>query len=133
MLKARPAKEVIVRLLNQVGALDEVAKIVSDKGVNLLATCTWVEGDQAVVRMVTDDNTRVVDALRARKWQVREADAIITETPHKPGMLRHVTERLARGGIDIHHLYATSTFSHDSTLIVLATANNDRAVVLLNG
>ena len=133
MLKARPAKEVVVKLLNQVGALDEVAKIVSDKGVNLLATCTWVEGDQAIVRMVTDDNTRVVDALRARKWQVREADAVITEAPHKPGMMRHVTERLARGGIDIHHLYATATFSHDSTLIVLATANNDRAVVLLNG
>lgn len=133
MLKARPAKEIILKLQNEVGALDRIARTIADKGINLLATSTWVEGDQAVVHLVTEDNVRVLDALKGQSWSARESDVVVTETPHKPGMLRHVTDRLSRGGIDIHHLYATASLGQDTTLVVLATANNDRAVVLLNG
>jgi hypothetical protein len=57
---------------------------------------------------------------------------VLTEVPHKPGMLRHVTERLARGSVDLHHLYATTTPGQAESLVALATANNDHAVVLLN-
>ena len=47
-------------------------------------------------------------------------------------MLRHVTERLARGSVDIHHLYVSTTSEQGESLVVLATANNDHATVLLN-
>jgi len=133
MLKARPGKEVVVRVENAVGTLDEIAKIVSDRGANLLATCAWVEGDRAVVHLVTDDHRRVLEALAARYVDVREADVVISEAPHKPGMLRRATDRLAAGDIDIHHFYATASMAQDQCLFVFATANNDRAVVLLNG
>jgi hypothetical protein len=48
-------------------------------------------------------------------------------------MLRRVTDRLSQGGIDIHHLYVTGTLAQDSCLVVFASANNDHALVLLNG
>jgi hypothetical protein len=63
---------------------------------------------------------------------LREVDAVMMEVPHKPGMLRSITDRLAREEIDIHHLYATSAGAQDECLVVLATANNDRAIALLN-
>jgi hypothetical protein len=81
---------------------------------------------------VTDDNRRIADALRSKNYDPRESDVVLTEVPHKPGMLRHVTERLAKGSIDIHHLYASTVSEQGESLVVLATANNDRAVVLLN-
>lgn len=132
MLKTRPGKEVVVRMENRVGGLDAMAKLISEKGANILAVSAWVERDRAIVHMVTDDNVRVLDALRERDLDAREADVLLTEAPHKPGMLHHVTERLAKGEIDIHHLYATASISQDSCLVVFATANNDRAMVLLN-
>lgn len=132
MLKTRSAKEVTVRMANEIGTLDRVAKIVADKGVNLLAMCAWVEGAQAVIRLLTDDSVRVVDSLRPHKYDVRETDVLLTEMPHKPGMLHRLTETLAQGDIDIHHLYAAATGSQDRCLVVFATANNDRAMVLLN-
>jgi hypothetical protein len=132
MLKARPGKEVVLRVENEVGVLDQIARTVAEKGVDIVATCAWVEGPEAVIHLVTDDNLRVVDALRSKNYAPKEADVVLTEVPHKPGMLRHVTERLAKGSIDIHHLYASTTSEQGESLVVLATANNDRATVLLN-
>lgn len=132
MLKAKPAKEVTVRSQNEIGTLDGIAKAIADKGINILAVCAWVEGTHAVIRLVTDDSVRVLDALRARKYEAREADVLLTEAPHKPGMLRRMTETLAQGDIDIHHLYATATMTQERSLVVFATTNNDRAMVLLN-
>jgi hypothetical protein len=132
VLKTKPAKEVIVRIQNEIGALDEIAKTIADKGVNILAVCTWVEGAQAVIRFVTDDSVRVMDALRTRRYEARQADVLMTEAPHKPGMLHRITEKLAQGEIDIHHLYATATTTQEQCLVIFASANNDRAMVLLN-
>ena len=132
MLKTKPAKEVLVRMANEIGALDRMAKTVADKGVNLLAISAWVEGPHAVLRLVTEDNLRVMDVLRANGYDAREADVLVAEVPHKPGMLRHICERLALGGIDIHHLYATASAAQDQSVVVFATAHNDRAMVLLN-
>jgi hypothetical protein len=115
MLKARPGKEVVLRVENEVGVLDQIARTVAEKGVDIQAVSAWVEGPLAVIRLVTDDNRRVA-----------------TEVPHKPGMLRHVTERLARGAVDVHHLYVSTVSEQGESLVVLATANNDRATVLLN-
>jgi len=132
MLKVRPGKEVVIRMPNAIGTVNEIARIVADKGVNVLAVSAWVEGAQAVIRLVTDDTVRVLGALRAQKYDAREADVLVMEPSHKPGMLHRVTETLARAETDIHHLYATGSTSQARCLLVFATANNDRAMVLLN-
>ncbi|MCG6927385.1 MAG: hypothetical protein LJF30_19005 [Acidobacteria bacterium] len=132
MLKARLGKEVVLRIENEVGVLDQIARTVAEKGVDILATSAWTEGAVGVVHLVTDDNLRVVGALRARNYDPKESDVVLADVPHKPGMLRHVTERLARGSVDVHHLYATTVPGQGESLVVLATANNDHAVVLLN-
>ena len=132
MLKTRMAQEVTVRMENEIGTLDGLAKAVAERGVNIIGVCAWVEGAQAVVRFLTDDSVRVLDTLRGMKHEARETDVLVTEVPHKPGMLHRITATLAKGGLDVHHLYATGTHAQDRSLVVFATANNDRALVLLN-
>jgi len=132
MLKARPAREVVLQVLNDVGSLHRITRIISDKGVNLLGTSSWVHGDQAIIRLMTDDNVRVADALRAAGFSPHEGEVVATEVAHKPGMLRGLTEKLAAEGIDLHHLYATAQPGHDRCLVVFASSNNDRAIVVLN-
>jgi hypothetical protein len=132
MLKTRLAKEVTVRMENEIGTLDSLAKAIAERGVNVLGVCAWVEGAQAVIRVLTDDSVRVLDTLKGLHYEARESDVLVTEAPHKPGMLHRITATLAKGGLDIHHLYATGTHAQDHSLVVFATANNDRALVLLN-
>ena len=132
MLKTRVARETVVRVPNEIGMLDDMAKQIAEKGIDVLAVTAWVEGADAVFRLLTDDDVRVADALKAWGHEVRPADVLVMELPHKPGMLHHVADALAQEGIDIHHLYATATTGQDRCLMVLGTANNERAVVLLN-
>lgn len=132
MMKTRSAKEIVLRMPNAIGTLNVIAKALSDKAINILALSAWVEGEQVVIRLLTDDAARAADALRAQNHAVREADVVVTELPHKPGMLRRITDQLAADEIDIHHLYASAAASQEQCLVVFATANNDRAIVRLN-
>lgn len=132
MLKIRVAKETVVRTPNEIGRLSSMAKLIAEKGINLLAVTAWVEAAESVFRLLSDDDVRLADALRAHGYHVRQTDVLATEMPHTPGMLHRVTEALAREEIDIHHLYATAADSQEHCLVVLCTANNDRALVLLN-
>ena len=132
MLTAHVAKETIVRMRNEIGALDRMAKLISEKGINVNAVTAWVEGGDAVFRLLSDDDLRLADTLNAEGYGARQADVLVAELPHKPGMLHRVAETLAQEDIDIHHLYATAATSQDRSLVVIATANNDRAMVLLS-
>lgn len=132
MLKTRPAKEIIVRMPNEIGAFDRMAKAIAVKGVNILAVSARVEGAQAIVHLVTDDNVRVLDTLKANDCEASEADVLVTKALHRPGMIHSISERLAQGGIHIDHLYATAPITQQHILVVLASVDNKRALVLLN-
>lgn len=132
MLKVQVAKETVVRMPNEIGGLNRMAKLIAEKGINILAVTAWVEGSDGVFRLLSDNDVRLTDALREQGYQVHQADVLASELPHKPGMLHRVTETLAREQIDIHHLYATAGIDQGRSFVVLGTANNDRANVLLS-
>jgi len=129
MMTVRLAKEIVVRVPNHIGVLAQISKLIADKGYNLEALSGSREGMAAVIRMVTEDNLRVSDALREKGFYPVEEDVIAVELPHKPGMLRRVAEDLARADVDIEHMYATAV--GDRSLIVFSSSNNERALVAL--
>ena len=105
MLQARPGKEIILRYPNAIGTLNTIAKSLAEKGINIVALTAWVEADHVVMRLLTDDAARAIDALKAQHLPVREVEVVMMELPHKPGMLRRITDHLVADEIDIHHLY----------------------------
>lgn len=132
MLKARLGKEIVVRVTNEIGVINQLSKVIAEKGINALAVNGEVEGRTATMRFVTDDNLRVSDALRAKHYAPRESECVIVEVQNKPGMLRSVTEKLAAESIDIHHIYATAAEDEKHSLLAFDSSNNDHAVVVLN-
>src|SRR5690242_2203442 len=106
MLKAEQGKEIIIKVLNEIGTLAEISKIVAEKGVSILAVSAWTDGVDGIIHLVTDDNLRASDALRKKNFQLREGRVVLVELPHKPGMLKHMTEVLKAANIDNHHIYA---------------------------
>ena len=133
MITAKHCKEVSVRVLSDIGILAQLTKIVADKGVNIRAAAAWVEDEnKGVVRLVTDDNLRAVDALRAHNYAPEEVDSIEVSMHHSPGMLSSLCEKIGSGGIGIRYFYASALVSNDTCLAVLSTDDNERALVLLN-
>ncbi|MEZ6070359.1 MAG: hypothetical protein R3C10_08775 [Pirellulales bacterium] len=132
MLKTRQGKEVVVRMANQIGGLAKFSKHVAERGVNVLAMNAWVEGEEAVVRLVTDDTLRTMDVLNENGFEPQERSVVLVDAAHRPGILRHLTDTLARENIDLTHLYASATIEQDDCLVVLNSSDNDRAMVVLN-
>jgi hypothetical protein len=133
MKTARQGKEILVKIHNDVGIMRDLAKIVAEKGVNLLAASSWVEGKDGYIRLITDDNLRAKDALEEHKYAPEERDVILVTIGHSPGTLRSVLEELAENDLDVDHLYVTANINDANCLVVLSTANNDHAIVLING
>ena len=131
IIKAKMAKEAIVRTNNRPGALARVTKSVADKGINIEAVIATVDGADAVIRLVTSDHQRTINTLREQQLEVQETKVVVVEALHRPGLLQHITEKLARENMDLFYLYATAAEA-DKCLIVLSSSNNEWAVMLLN-
>jgi len=133
MVSAKHCKEISVRVLNDIGILAQLTRIVADKGVNIRAVAAWVEDEnKGMVRLVTDDNLRAMEALRAHSYAPEEVASVEVLMHHSPGMLSSICDKIGSGGINIHYLYASAPVSDETCLGVLATDNNERALVLLN-
>jgi hypothetical protein len=133
MISARQCKEVSICVLNDIGILAHLTRIVAEKGVNIRAATAWVgDGNKRVFRLVTDDNLRTTDALRVHNYTPVEIDSIEVILHHSPGMLSRICERLEKSGINIHYLYVGAPVSNETCLAILSTDNDERARVLLN-
>jgi len=72
MMEAKQGKEIVVRIRNSIGLLFALTKLLSEKGVGLLAVSGTVLGEDSVVRIVTSDNLRAKDALVAANYAPHE-------------------------------------------------------------
>ena len=132
MLQARQGKEVVLTTANKSGLLFELSKFLSEKGIGILGVIGAVSGDECLIRLVTDDNLRTMDALTEIGYSAREEDVILLEVPHKPGMLRHITEVLAKEDLDVHYIYSTALDQYNYCLLVLHTDNDEHALPKLS-
>ena len=134
MFRARQEKGIVVRTANKVGALAEFSKTVAEGGVGvgILAMSAWVEDTEALIRLICEDTPRTMDVLRGNGYDPQERDVVLVDAAHQPGVLRHLTETLAKEKIDVFHLFA-SAIDKEECLAVLNTSDNERAIELLNG
>lgn len=130
--KVELGKELVVTALNESGVMTEVAKTIAEKGISILAVSSWVDGVNRVIHLVTDDTLRSRDALEKKNFEVRESRVILVEVPHKPGLLKHMTEVLRDAQVDVHHLYGSAILKDEQCLLVFASADNDAAMVALS-
>jgi hypothetical protein len=103
IIKAKMAKEAIVRTNNRPGALARVTKSVANKGINIEAVIATVDGADAVIRLVTSDHQWTINTLREQQLEVQETKVVVVEALQRPGLLQHITEKLARENMDLFH------------------------------
>ncbi len=132
MFEARQGKEIVVKHKNRMGLFFDISRLISEKGISILAACCGISGEEGVIRLVTDDNLRATDVLNERGYRAEEEDVILMEMPHKPGMLKRITHALALEEIDLRQLYATALAGQEKCLVILRTSNDCHALLRLN-
>lgn len=131
MREATVGKELVVIMENRVGLLANIARVLSEQGINILALAVMVQDSVARLHLVPDAPSYALDALRRAEFDVEERDVVLVELPHRTGFLRRIAEALARQGLDIQYLYASAFEPGQSTLVVFSCTNNGKAVQLL--
>jgi len=128
---AKLSKELVVTVVNKIGILADMSKIISDHGLNIEAVAGYAADNQAKVMIVTDDNLRAEGALRKAGYNsIKESEVIVIDLENKPGALRQITSSLAAAGIDIKQVYGTACTAGCPAKIVLSTNNNEKAFLI---
>jgi hypothetical protein len=128
---ANLGKEIVVSVVNKIGVLADMSKILAEHGINIEAVAGYALGNEAKIMLVTGDNLRSSDALKKAGYKsIREEEAVIVELENKAGALKYITDKLAAEAVDIRHIYGTTCPGDCPAKIVLSTSDNEKAIVL---
>ena len=125
-------KEISVNVVNKIGVLADMSKVLADHGINIEAASGYaLENNTARIMLVTEDNLRAIEALsKAGYKSVKESEVIMVDLENKPGALKHITAILAAKDIDIIHVYGTACASGCPSRVALATNDNQKALLM---
>ena len=132
-MKIRKCKQYSVYLENRVGALAELCKLISDRSINLLAICAIDTVEEAVLRMVVEDETRTLEALKQAEFRVIGTEVLLLELDNVPGATGRMATQLARAGINIDYIYASAHPEGRKAYLVLRTHQLADAEKVLKG
>ena len=132
MIKAaKLGKQIVVTVVNKIGVLADMSKLLADHGINIQAVAGYAVNNEAQIMLVTDDNLRASDALKKSGYNsLREEEVVIIDLEDKPGALKIVTSDLAKEGVDIKQLYGTTCGSKCPAKMILSTNNNEKALLV---
>ncbi len=124
-------KEFVLVSANKVGALSQVAALLADRGIDILAISAQAAGGVALMNLVTDDALHTRDLFAKKGFKVQENAVLLLEVEDKPGVLMRITKKLAAKKIDILNIYASAPASYGPCVLVLSTNNNQKAFLTL--
>jgi hypothetical protein len=128
--QAQLGKEIVVTVVNKIGVLANMSKLLSEHGINILAVAGYSQNNEANIMVVTDDNLRAVEALKKAGYKsLKENDVVLVALENNPGALKLITAKLAENGIDIKSAYGTACSKGCPATIVLTTSDNEKALV----
>ncbi len=132
MFKATRDREILFRAPTRVGLLADVTGALAAGAVNIGALALYDKDGYSEFLMVTTDEAATMQVLRKMNGEVSVSDVVIVNVSNTPGALARMTTALAEESIDIAQLWAT-TGDGSRAMVVMHTANDEKAVRVLNG
>ncbi len=132
-MEVKKCRQFSVFLENRVGALAELCSLISDCSINLLAICAVDTVEEAVLRIVAEDEAGTLVALRRAGFRVVETEVFLVELDNVPGATGRMATRLANAGVNIDYVYASAHPTGRKAYLVLRTHQVAKAEKVLKG
>ena len=117
-------RELSLRLPNSPGALAEIAGVLGDENVSILAMALDGSGQ---LRLVIDNHVRAGSVLRGLHRKVDERDVIVVSVANQSGALASILRLAAGAGINVEYAYASIGEGMSTTHVVLGVSDAVRA------
>lgn len=127
------SKQYSVFLENRVGALAELCKLISDRAINIYAICAIDTIEEAVLRIVPENETETRDVLQDAGFRLIETDVILVELDNIPGATGKIATQLSDAGINIDYVYASTHSDCSKACLVLRVHQIKEALKILMG
>ena len=124
-------KQYSVYLENRVGALAEICRLISQESINLLAVCAIDTVEEAVLRIIAEDDAGALEALKKAQFRVVETEVFLIELSNAPGATGGVASALAEAGVNIDYIYASAHPDAGKAYLVLRTHHTEAAERIL--
>jgi hypothetical protein len=126
------AKEFTVTIADKPGALGKCFLALAERGVNLLAFQSYVEGGESLARFLTDDTATANKVLGGLRMIFEETDVAVVRLPHRPGEFARAAARLGDEQINIDYSYCGFDPSSPLVLVVFGVDKLTKAATLLD-
>lgn len=103
---------------NQTGAVAEIARILANANVNILALLGTAQGTGGSVQLVVEDARRAKKALDEAGLPYEETTAEEFELPNKPGALAQYLEKLSARGVNMNSICAIASKGGKKAVVV---------------
>jgi hypothetical protein len=120
-MKVKKCKQFSVFLENRVGALAELCKLISDRSINLYAICAVDTIEEAVLRVVAEDEAGTLKALQSAGFHPVTTDVLLVELDNEPGATGKMATQLAEAKINIDYVYASAHPEGKKAYLVVRT------------
>jgi len=101
--------DLVIDIENRPGALAEVAKAISDAGVNIAAATCIGPGDRAELHILVPHAEAARHSLAFSHLAVsREREVVVVDVEDRPGVLADLTRKIARAGVDLDLVYVAT-------------------------
>lgn len=116
---------------DRVGAIADISRLISDKGVNIEDICVYTMGGDAIFYLITDDNNKLAKVFSEKGYRVEARDVVVLSLKNRPGALQKVAEKLKEENIDVKYLYGTMSGTGEDTTLVFSSNDDEKAVDVL--
>lgn len=124
-------QQISVFLQNKPGTFAQVAKVLSDNGVNMRAMSVADTSDFGILRIIVDDNEKACAVLKDAGCIYKETPVVAVEVADKPGALVQILDALNAESISLEYMYAFVAGKTDSAYMVIRVNDADRTAEVL--
>lgn len=126
MVKVDTATMVYARLANRPGTLEEAARILGTRNLNIEALGLETVGSTGFVRVLMHRPEDALAALRSAGIEAFASESLVVSLHNKPGELGRAAGELAAAGINVEAVVTTPDHR-----LVIRTSDNERAAQVL--
>ena len=124
-------QQLSVFMENREGRLDEILKILSEAGVNIVALSLADTSEYGMLRMIVSDPHKGRAALKDEGITAMLTDVVALRVPHATGSLSKAMHQIVEGEVNIEYMYAFANGSDAAA--VLKSYDPARVIDILKG
>ena len=118
-------------LENRAGRLADVAGVLGDAGVNILALSLADTSDFGILRLIVDDTARAAAVLKQHNIVCITNDVTAVAVEDRPGGLASILRLLVEQQINVEYMYAFSRSIPGQAALIFRFDEPDEAVACL--